>query len=47
MTRISAGPNEVGAYTVVPASTPAGREALIRQLRANAGIRLAEPVAGP
>lgn len=44
--QVVAGPNEVGAYTVVPASTSAGREALIRQLRANVGIRLAEPVAG-
>ena len=38
------GPNDVGAYTVVPAHTSTADVAL-RQLRATYGIRLAEPVA--
>ncbi len=42
---VVAGPNAVGAYTVVPASGAAGREALVRRLRAVDGIRFAEPVA--
>ncbi|AIF46949.1 anti-sigma factor family protein [Dyella japonica] len=38
------GPNDVGAYTVVPAHASSAPDAL-RQLRAARGIRLAEPVA--
>ncbi len=38
------GPNDVGAYTVMPAHTSTG-DAALRQLRAAHGIRLAEPVA--
>lgn len=44
--RVSAGPNDVGGYTVVPLTEVAGREALVQRLRAAPGIRLAEPVAG-
>lgn len=43
--RVAAGPNEVGAYTVVP-HPEARREALLQRLRATGGILLAEPVAG-
>ena len=42
---VVAGPNAVGAYTVVPATGAAGRDALVRRLRASEGIRLAEPAA--
>lgn len=38
------GPNDVGAYTVVPTRTSTTQDTL-RQLRATPGIRLAEPVA--
>ncbi|HEV7122115.1 MAG TPA: zf-HC2 domain-containing protein [Rhodanobacter sp.] len=42
--QVVAGPNDVGAYTVVPRSpTSTGRQVL-QQLRASHGIRLAEPV---
>ena len=44
--RVSAGPNDVGGYTVVPLADAAGREALVQRLRSAPGIRLAEPVAG-
>jgi hypothetical protein len=44
--RVSAGPNDVGGYTVVPLADVAGREALVQRLRSAPGIRLAEPVAG-
>lgn len=44
--RVSAGPNDVGGYTVVPLTEVAGREALVQRLRSAPGIRLAEPVAG-
>lgn len=38
------GPNAVGAYTVAPADSAAGSAQSLQQLRASAGIRLAEPV---
>jgi hypothetical protein len=44
--RVVAGPNAVGAYTLVASSGLAGREALLQRLRAHRGVRLAEPVAG-
>jgi anti-sigma factor RsiW len=37
------GPNEVGAYTVVPAGSASTRET-VERLRAAQGIRLAEPI---
>jgi len=39
------GPNDVGAYTVVPASVASAPPQTLAQLRATPGIRLAEPVA--
>jgi hypothetical protein len=42
---VVAGPNSVGAYTVVPLAD-ADPAALLERLRANADIRLAEPAAG-
>jgi len=39
------GPNDVGAYTVAPAS-PASAPGTLQRLRATRGIRLAEPVTG-
>lgn len=44
--RVVAGPNAVGAYTVVPFSDAGGGDALLQRLRSTRGIRLAEPVAG-
>lgn len=44
--RVAAGPNDAGAYTVVPLSADANREVLVQRLRATDGILLAEPVAG-
>lgn len=44
--RVVAGPNDVGAYTVVPLPEAARRQVLVQRLRATRGIRLAEPVAG-
>jgi hypothetical protein len=44
--RIVAGPNAVGAYTLVASSGVAGRDALLQRLRAQRGVRFAEPVAG-
>jgi hypothetical protein len=44
--RVIAGPNAVGAYTVVASSGTAGRDALLQRLRAHRGVRLAEPVTG-
>jgi anti-sigma factor RsiW len=41
--QVVGGPNDVGAYTVVPAS-PASTGATVQRLRAVQGIRLAEPV---
>lgn len=43
---VVAGPNDAGAYTVVPLSADANREALVQQLRATNGMLLVEPVAG-
>jgi hypothetical protein len=43
--RVTGGPNDVGAYVVVPAAGAGGRETALRQLLAARGIRLAEPVA--
>jgi hypothetical protein len=43
--QVVAGPNGVGAYTVVARSGADGAEALLARLRAQRGIRLAEPVA--
>jgi anti-sigma factor RsiW len=40
--QVVGGPNDVGAYTVVPAHAPATQDTL-QQLRAMRGIRLAEP----
>jgi hypothetical protein len=43
--QVVGGPNDVGAYTVVPTgSTPTAD--ILQQLRATRGIRLAEPVTG-
>jgi len=39
------GPNDVGAYTVVPMGSTATAQDTLKQLRASHGIRLAEPVA--
>ena len=41
--KIISGPNAVGAYTVAPAGSTGSAQSL-QQLRASAGIRLAEPV---
>lgn len=44
--QVVGGPNDVGAYTVVPSGTPASSTApALQKLRATRGIRLAEPVA--
>jgi hypothetical protein len=42
--QVVAGPNEVGAYTVVPRGPNSTRQHVLQQLRATRGIRLAEPV---
>lgn len=42
--RVVDGPNEVGAYTVVPNGSSATSVHLLQQLRASSSIRLAEPV---
>jgi len=42
--RVVGGPNDVGAYTVVPRDSTATAQHLLQQLRAAPGIRLAEPV---
>lgn len=44
--QVAAGPNDVGAYTVVPLPEAARRQVLVQRLRATRGIHLAEPVAG-
>ena len=41
--QVVGGPNDVGAYTVAPATT-AGKRDTLQQLRAARGVRLAEPV---
>lgn len=43
--QVVGGPNDVGAYTVVPASPSSTTRDTVQQLRATRGIRLAEPVA--
>jgi anti-sigma factor RsiW len=43
--QVVGGPNEVGAYTVVPADPVTPARNALQQLRATQGIRLAEPVA--
>ena len=43
--QVVAGPNGVGAYTVVPRAGADGGDALLSRLRATRGVRLAEPVA--
>ncbi|MBB5885377.1 zf-HC2 domain-containing protein [Xanthomonas sp. LMG 8992] len=47
--RVIGGPNAAGAYTVVPtqAGSAAQPQRSVQQLRATAGIRLAEPIAAP
>ncbi|MCL1504203.1 zf-HC2 domain-containing protein [Xanthomonas nasturtii] len=47
--QVVGGPNEMGAYTVVPAAPqpPAQPQQTVQQLRANPGIRLAEIVSAP
>lgn len=45
--QVVGGPNDVGAYTVVPASSNAMTQHTLQQLRATRGIQLAEPVATP
>lgn len=42
--RVTGGPNAVGAYIVVPVDPAAAAAHPLQQLRASAGIRLAEPV---
>ncbi|HJU08948.1 MAG TPA: zf-HC2 domain-containing protein [Rhodanobacteraceae bacterium] len=42
--KVISGPNAVGAYTVAPADSVAGSAKSLQELRASAGIRLAEPV---
>lgn len=47
--QVIGGPNEMGAYTVVPAQPqpPAQPQQTVQQLRANPGIRMAEIVSAP
>jgi hypothetical protein len=42
--QVVGGPNDVGAYTVVPRSSTSTGQQVLQQLRAARGIRLAEPV---
>jgi hypothetical protein len=42
--QVVGGPNDVGAYTVAPASSASTSQHALQQLRATRGIRLAEPV---
>ncbi len=44
--QVVGGPNDVGAYTVVPTSLASTPGHTLEQLRATRGIRLAEPVSG-
>ncbi|KAF1007403.1 MAG: hypothetical protein GAK28_01745 [Luteibacter sp.] len=39
------GPNDVGAYTVVPVAGASARADVLQRLRSAQGIRMAEPVA--
>lgn len=43
--QVAGGPNDVGAYTVVPVNIASASPDTLRKLRASRGIRLAEPVA--
>ncbi len=43
--QVVGGPNDVGAYTVVPTGGATATEDALRRLRATQGIRMAEPVA--
>ncbi|HTM28064.1 MAG TPA: zf-HC2 domain-containing protein [Rhodanobacter sp.] len=43
--QVIGGPNEVGAYTVVARDATSTEQHVLQQLRAERGIRLAEPVA--
>ena len=43
--QVIGGPNDVGAYTVVPEGGTSARADVLRRLRATRGIRMAEPVA--
>ncbi|MEP6907125.1 MAG: zf-HC2 domain-containing protein [Pseudoxanthomonas sp.] len=45
--QVVGGPNDVGAYTVVPSGSVSTSQHALRQLRATQGIRLAEPVITP
>jgi hypothetical protein len=42
--RVIDGPNDAGAYAVVPAGSASSSASVLRKLRADRGIRLAEPV---
>lgn len=42
--QVVGGPNDVGAYTVVPTHSTSTSRTTLQQLRATRGIRLAEPV---
>jgi len=42
--RVIDGPNDVGAYAVVPAGSTSSSASVLRRLRADRDIRLAEPV---
>jgi hypothetical protein len=42
--QVVSGPNDVGAYTVVPTGPASTAGNMLQQLRASRGIRLAEPV---
>ncbi|HEX7814137.1 zf-HC2 domain-containing protein [Dyella sp.] len=44
--QVVGGPNEVGAYTVVPVGPPTVAAQALQQLRGNQGVRMAEPVSG-
>lgn len=44
--RVIDGPNDVGAYTLLPTDSTATTAQIVKALRAHKGIRLAEPVAG-
>jgi hypothetical protein len=42
--RVIDGPNDAGAYAVVPAGSASSSASTLRRLRADSDIRLAEPV---
>jgi hypothetical protein len=43
--QVVGGPNDVGAYTVVPARSNSATQHTLQKLRGTRGIQLAEPVA--